>query len=381
MNPRNVIIWGGLAAFLVIVFFEARIVAQNLEVKDLSAYWAAAQLMEDNPYSAEKVQGLKQESGITNSPTLIMRNPPWTLVILFPLRWLDYFSTFALWTMLNVFVVSTCALVVWNLRGGNNPIWALLISMFFGPTLLLLRHGQIAGLVLLGYVGFLVCVEKERDWVAGIFLFFVFLKPHLALPFLLVLLFWSVRTRRYAVIVTCALCVVVASILVVSINPLIFSQYRSLFHEAPVWSTVYPNLGGILAWITGRQWVSFLLFLGGCAWSFYYWLSMRKIWSWKSHLPIILLVSLVTSYYSYGYDEVIVLPALLRAALKGGKKTVTVALMIVTLVMLACATEWVNAYAFGYMLNSWTATAWLLVYMISNRKKSLPPKINLSAYV
>jgi hypothetical protein len=283
--------------------------------------------------------------------------------------------------MLNVFVVSTCALVVWNLNGGTNPIWALLISMFFGPTLLLLRHGQIAGLVLLGYVGFLVCVEKERDWVAGIFLFFVFLKPHLALPFLLVLLFWSVRTRRYAVIVTCALCVVVASILVVSINPLIFSQYRSLFHEAPVWSTVYPNLGGILAWITGRQWVSFLLFLGGCAWSFYYWLSMRKIWSWKSHLPIILLVSLVTSYYSYGYDEVIVLPALLRAALKGGKKTVTVALMIVTLVMLACATEWVNAYAFGYMLNSWTATAWLLVYMISNRKKSLPPKINLSAYV
>src|SRR4030042_1191728 len=153
MNARNGVVWGVLATLLVIVFFEARMVARRVQVRDLSAYWAAAHLAEDNPYSAEKVQFMKHKAGITNSPPLVMRNPPWALAILFPFRWLDYFSLFALWAMVNIFIISTCAATVWNLYGGKNPVWALLISLFFGPTLWLLRLGQMTGLVLLGYVG------------------------------------------------------------------------------------------------------------------------------------------------------------------------------------------------------------------------------------
>jgi hypothetical protein len=374
MNARNVVVWGVLAALLVIVFFEARMVARRVQVRDLSSYWAAAHLAEDNPYSAEKVQYVKQKAGITNSPNLIMRNPPWALAILFPFRWLDYFSLFALWTMVNILIVSICAATVWNLYGGKNPVWALLISLFFGPTLLLLRHGQMTGLVLLGYVAFLGCIEKKRDWVAGASLFFVSLKPHLALLFFIFLFLWSVRTGRYAVIATWILSVVLASLLVISINPLIFDQYRSLIHDTPLWSNVYPNLGGILALISGRQWASLLPLLAGCAWSLYYWITMRGVWSWRNHLPIVLLMSLVTSYYSYGYDEVIILPALLQVALDGDKKTFILPFLVVNFLILVCAAEWRNAYDFGFMFNSWTATAWISIYLISRYKKESSEK-------
>jgi len=378
MNARNVVVWGVLAALLVVVFFEAQMVARRVQVRDLSAYWAAAQLVEDNPYSAEKVQSIKHKAGIINSPPLLMRNPPWTLAILFPFRWLDYFSLFALWTMVNILIVSTCAVMVWNLYGGKNPVWALLISLFFGPTLLLLRLGQMTGLVLLGYVSFLVCIEKERDWVAGASLFFVFLKPHLALLFFVFLFLWSVKTERYAVIATWILSVVLASLLVIFINPLIFDQYRSLIHDTPIWSTVYPNLGGVLELISGRQWASLLPLLAGLVWSLYYWITMRGVWTWRNQLPIVLLMSLLTSYYSYGYDEVIILPALLQVALDGDKKTFIVPFLVANFLILAFASGWTNAYEFGYLFNSWTATAWISIYLISRYKKT-PSKRELPA--
>lgn len=370
MNVRNVVLWGVLAALLAVVFFEARMVARKVQVRDLSAYWAAARLAEDNPYSAEKVQQVKQNAGITNSPPLVMMNPPWALAILFPFRWLDYFSLFALWTMGNILIVSTCAAKVWNLYGGKNPIWPLILSLFFGPTLLLLRHGQMTGLVLLGFVGFLVCIEKKRDWVAGAALFFVSLKPNLAILFFIFLFLWSVRTARYGAIATWILSVVSASLLVVFINPYMFEQYRSLLNKTHLWDQIYPNLGGILSFFFGRRWVSFLPLLAGCAWSLYHWITMRGDWSWRNQLPIVLLVSLVTSYYSHSYDDVIILPALLQMVLEGDKKTFVVPLLVVNSLILTCSAEWVNDYDFGYLFNSWTAIAWISVYMISRRKKA-----------
>lgn len=363
MNRRTLIVWAGLAVLLAVVFFEARIVARRVEVRDLSAYWAAAHLMEDNPYSVEKVQHVKQEAGIIDSPPLVMRNPPWTLAILFPFRWLDYFSLFSLWTMMNILIVSACASTVWKHYGGKNPMWALLISLFFGPTLWLLRLGQMTGLVLLGYVAFLVCIEKRRDWLAGASLFFVTLKPHLALLFFVFLFLWSVSTGRYLAIATWILSVVIASLLVIFLNPHVFEQYRLLFQETPVLDRVYPNLGGILAWISGSQWVPYLPLLAGCAWSVHHWITMRRVWSWKEQLPIVLLVSLVTSYYSYIYDEVIILPALLQVAAAGTNKTFIVPFLVVNFLIFSYAAGWTEVFGFNYMFNSWTSSAWLLIYL------------------
>ena len=234
------------------------------------------------------------------------------------------------------------------------------------------------GLVLLGYVAFLVAIEKKRDWVAGASLFFVSLKPHLALLFFIFLFLWSVRTGRYAAMATWILSVVLASLIVLSINPFIFNQYRSLIHGTPLWRNVYPNLGGILTLISGRQYASLLPLLAGCAWCLYYWITMRGVWSWRNQLPIVLLVSLVTSFYSYGYDEVIILPALLQVARDGDKKTFIVPFLVANFLILVFAAGWTNAYEFGYLFNSWTATAWISIYLISRYKKT-PSKRELPA--
>jgi hypothetical protein len=54
----------------------------------------------------------------------------------------------------------------------------------------------------------------------------------------------------------------------------------------------------------------------GCVWFLAYWLRKRKEWRWEAEMPLLLLVSLFTSPYSWTYDMVIVLPAIIFVGIK-----------------------------------------------------------------
>jgi hypothetical protein len=54
--------------------------------------------------------------------------------------------------------------------------------------------------------------------------------------------------------------------------------------------------------------------LGGI-WLTYYWYRHHETWNWVDELPIILLVSMVLSPYSWTYDLVILVPAVALAAI------------------------------------------------------------------
>jgi hypothetical protein len=48
-------------------------------------------------------------------------------------------------------------------------------------------------------------------------------------------------------------------------------------------------------------------------WFIYYWIKHHSSWSWINELPILLLVSQITSSYTWTYDQVILIPAVIQA--------------------------------------------------------------------
>jgi hypothetical protein len=79
----------------------------------------------------------------------------------------------------------------------------------------------------------------------------------------------------------------------------------------------------------------------------------------------VLLVSVASSYYSFPFDQIVVLPALM-AAFANGNRRIFLAVFIAT--DLGFAFYIFNAagkFGFGYMFLWWTASAWLITYLLT----------------
>jgi hypothetical protein len=79
-----------------------------------------------------------------------------------------------------------------------------------------------------------------------------------------------------------------------------------------------PTIGSYLRyfWLgTDKFWPQFLPSVLGGVWFIFYWYRHHAAWNWKTDLPVILLVSQLTSPYSWTYDLVILVPAILVAVI------------------------------------------------------------------
>jgi hypothetical protein len=128
---------------------------------------------------------------------------------------------------------------------------------------------------------------------------------------------------------------------------------------------VYPNLGGLLYIAFGHHSLAFIpegiavVWLGG------YWWRRRTTWSWKTHGMVVLLVSVTCSYYSFPYDEIILLPAIIAAAALGNRRLFYPAFVLVNAGYAFFLWVPSDKFRVTHMFLSWTASAWLLTYLLS----------------
>jgi hypothetical protein len=118
-------------------------------------------------------------------------HPPFEAVLFAPFTYLPYPSAFALWDLANLaMLVSLPFLLRPHLRHLQNypwPLWVL-ASLGFFPIFVALLQGQDAILLLFLYTLAFVCLKKNYDVFAGGWLALGLFKPHLILPFILLLL-------------------------------------------------------------------------------------------------------------------------------------------------------------------------------------------------
>jgi hypothetical protein len=125
---------------------------------------------------------------------------------------------------------------------------------------------------------------------------------------------------------------------------------------------LFPNLGGLLYEITNWRKASLLPEVIGLAWVVFYWWFHRTNWDWKREGLLVLVVSLLCSYYSFAYDEIIVLPALLAAAACGKPRVLLAGLILANLGYAVYLSGMVGRHP---MFLWWTASAWFVIYMLS----------------
>lgn len=350
----------------VILFFLGWQAGAVLPPQDMASYWAAAHLLKQNPYSPELVSAFEKSWGLrVSNPPLIMRNPPWALALALPLRLISYRIAFALWTMMSVVAMIACARAFWKLFGSPESLGAILLPILFGPTIVLLIVGQWSVVVLVGVALFVFSIERQRILFAGAALLLVVGKPHVVLLFLIAVLLWVLRARKWAVLAGAVIATAVSSSLVVVMNPDIFREFLDEILHVASEGVLYPNMGGLLSDITGNHVIAFLPQALGVIWLIFYWRRHRDQWDWKREGMLVLAVSVACSYYSYAYDEILLLPALIGAFLNGNRKVFVVCFAATNVGYAIYLFQIAGHFGFTYMFLSWTGMAWLLTYVAS----------------
>jgi hypothetical protein len=313
--------WGARATLAALLLWQcARLTDPSLlRPSDFVEYWSAGRLnlAGGNPYDAAQLFVLQRDYGCPDDRPIMMYNPPWTLSFVMPFALLDYGTARLAWLLVQLTLVLVSAGAAWRLFRGSAErrwvAWLLVLACF--PTLIALRMGQIAPLMLAGLVGFLYFLRQSRDWLAGLALVPVMVKPQLFHLVWLSLLLWAVYGRRWSILGGAGLGLIAATGLALAVNPRGLTQYADVMVSHPPVECLSPTAGAVLRALLGRErfWLQFLPPLIGAAWLMMHWLLHRDRWDWREQLPLILLVSLLTtSYGAWAFDLIVLLIPVLR---------------------------------------------------------------------
>ena len=170
---------------------------------DSLEYWGAARLNLDghDPYDPIALRDLQKQANpeyIKNA--IMMWNPPFTFSITMPLGGLSWRTAQILWMALQLGSILIASDLFWRYYGGSAKYcWvAWFLALLFGPTLMLLRVGQIAGFLVLAMAVFLYAARYKRPILMGIAVAVMLIKPHLFVLFGICFLLEAFLGRRTA---------------------------------------------------------------------------------------------------------------------------------------------------------------------------------------
>lgn len=352
-----------IGAAILLTFFTARTAAIVKPTRDIQSFWAAAKQVKQNPYGAG------------------MRNPPWAIPFVLPLGFFEYPTAFGVWTVTTLILIAGCGRVLWGVFATVPSLLPAVLTLVFGPTFCLLLMGQLDALTLAGLTLFLWAIRQNRHFLAGTSLLLVSIKPHIVLLFLFAVVLWAVRTRGWTVLAGAGLAVTVSTILVVLINHNVLSQYLQCVRSFTSYKDTDPNISGLIYEFSGRRSLALIPEIVGIVWlGFYFW-RRRDDWDWNREGLLCILVSVLCSYYSFPYDEVVVLPAVLLCAATGIRTRLFVLFALINFGYYLYLSNTAGGWGFGSLFLSWTGTAWLIAYLVSRPRtieESIPTIIEVA---
>jgi hypothetical protein len=346
----------------------------NLIANDFVEYWTAAHLVihGNDPYASAPLLALERQVGLTRSSPLVMRNPPWFVPIIAVFGFLPFALAQELWLGCGLISVLIAARWLWGIypEEGQLPWASWVATGVFVPVAVSLAIGQISPLVLLGVAGFLHFEKQGKLGLAGGFLFLAAQKPHLIFLFWIALLMWSIRGLVGRTLATLMSITIAASVFAVALDHAIFTQYFSLITRDKVLLELTPTMSGLLRlWLRNYPPMQLLPALLALVWFSFYWRRHRDRWQWREEMPILLLVSLLTTSYSWFFDQVVLLPCVFQAVvwLTPCRRLISISIAVLYLATNATVLALILAHQnkFWYV---WTVPAWFALYMIALTK-------------
>jgi Glycosyltransferase family 87 len=336
--------------------------------KDFLCFWAAGRLLihHSDPYDAAAVFALEKSAGYSEAQPLVMWNTPYSLWLSILAGLITPVKAAALWILLIVASIVASIRMLWNIHG-RPPDRLHLLGYLFAPTFACTVFGQMSSFLLFGVVGFLYW-HRRRPFMAGLCLSLLVLKPQVLLPFGLVMLVWMVIRRTYWIFLGAGVGMAMAMAVPLWFRPSIWSDYLPIFHGAVADSVIIPTISSLVRIGIGArnaQWVQFLPAILGGIWAIGYFARHKTQWDWNRHGSLLLLVSVFVAPYSWFFDEIVVLPAILAAAYccaEHDRSLLGFAIPNVAALLLVFSVVHVQTGAY-----IWTSTAWLGWYLFSTR--------------
>jgi hypothetical protein len=165
---------------------------------DFTSFYGAGQSLRDGHgnqiYDAGEQwrtqQNFARRVRIRRGPLPYLR-PPFETLLFVPFTFLSYTRAYALWVMLNLCVAAAVPFLLRpHFSGLRLPAWLLgLLPLSFTPIFFALLQGQDSILLLLLYTLAYLSLQKGAELRAGCWLALGLFKPHLVIPFVLILFF------------------------------------------------------------------------------------------------------------------------------------------------------------------------------------------------
>jgi hypothetical protein len=341
--------------------------------RDFVAYWATGQQLvhHADPYDHDALQKIEHNAGLSPNGTLIMRNPPWALPLVFPLGWMGPRLASTFWTLLLLACLVISLLIIRALHG-SPPNLIYWLGLGFSPALMCLIMGQTSLFSLLGFALFLR-YHSTRPFVAGLSLWLCALKPQLFLPFSVALLAWIVVSRSYRIVAGTAVAVAISSAAATLIDPTVWADYSRLMRSPSVQQEYVPCPSDALRfWIDPHAiWLQYVPAALCCVWALIYFWKNRHNWNWTTNSSPLMLASLLTAPYSWFYDQTLAIPAMMHGAYVTRSRWLLVVLAaIIALVDVEmCAVKVISSI---YIWNIPVWFAWYLLATTPAHRKAVP---------
>jgi hypothetical protein len=331
--------------------------------RDFVCYWATGQQLAHhaNPYDGPEVLRIERGAGFTDKRPFFMYNLPSAFFIVLPLGLVSERVGAIVWSLALVTALMASIRMLWIMQG--RPSGRLhLIGYLFPPSLACMLAGQLGIFMLFGIVLFLY-FRSSAPYLAGAALVLCALKPHLFLPFSVVLLAWLVTSKSYRILAGAFIALAAATTLSFYSDPRAWSQYLHMMQAESLRDIWMPTLSELLRLLIDRQaaWLQFVPALLGCAWALRYFWTNRERWDWAEHGSLLLLASAMVAPRAWFSDEVILLPAILFGLYRvsdAGRSLVPFG-CIAGLALL----EVLGGAALSSPWYLWTTPAWLLWYL------------------
>jgi hypothetical protein len=331
---------------------------------DFVSYWATGQQLAHhaNPYDASALAPLEHAAGLSAASPCYMRNPPWGLPLALPLGFLSARAAVLPWSLLMLALLIIAVRIAW--RTVNRPGTRLdLLAYAFPPALLCVVMGQTSILLLLGLTLFL-WLHRTRPLLAGAGFWLCMLKPHLFLPFGLVLLLWIVVSRAYKILAGIAIAGTLNGLLALWLAPGAFREYLHWAASSGISHQPIPCLGVLLRERIdpSAAWIAFVPAAAACIWAVAWYWRRRERWDWVADGSLLMLVSIVAAPYCFVFDQCLAIPALLYGASRVTAHWPVTLLAALCIAMQAQPLLAPQVLAPGYRQLA-AASAWLLWYL------------------
>lgn len=299
---------------VVILLYAATLSNKNASERDFISYWAAGRQLADglNPYAFDAIHKLEVSAGRPeNYKTLMMRNLPLAIPYSWPLGFFQPKTALILWLIVLLCCTALSIWLIWILQGRPDNRLHLL-GFLFPPAIACLPTGQIGIFLLLGMALFLL-FHKRRPTFAGAALLLCALKPHLFVPFGLVLIAWCIGRRSYRIIAGFLCAFVLDCGLIYLLDPHAWSQYSQMMDAGGALEEKIPELSAYFRFSVSERavWLQFLPQAVAVVWALWYFWKNRERWSWTDHGMMVLLVSAMCTPFGWLTDEAVLLPAVL----------------------------------------------------------------------